>query len=155
MKSRRVASCVFCDDVRAEIGNKFSLMGVYNTDILFPVPPPVAILKLAVVVWIISEIDDIPTKFTVRVVGPPDRTEIAKAEAEGKETITLPNLDEYSKHIQIRLTIPLLNVLIQEEGFIEVMVEMEGEEPIRAGRLGVRLNVDVSQIGLPTPAAPT
>lgn len=149
MPNPRVASCIFCDDIRAEVGNKLSLMGIYGTDILFPMAPPIMFPKFGIVVWIISDIGDIPSKFSIRILGPPDRSEIAKVEAEGEPLFTnTPKPDEFSKHATIRMIIPIANITFQEAGVIEVMVEVEGEEPLRAGRLGVRFNVDPQEAGL-------
>src|SRR4051794_10954427 len=82
MPTPRVANCIFCDDIRHEVGNKVSLMGIYSADILFPGPPPVAFRTLGIVAWLIFDVDDRPTKFTIRVLVPPDRTEVLKIEAD-------------------------------------------------------------------------
>ena len=37
MTQHRTVIAQFCDDVRQEIGNKFSLMGCYGTDLYVPV----------------------------------------------------------------------------------------------------------------------
>ena len=151
MANPRVAACIFCDDVRAEVGNKLSLMGIYATDILFPMAPPVAYPKFVAVVWIISDIGDVPKKFSVRILAPPDRLELVKVEAEGEPLFTIEP-DEFSKHATVRLIIPMMNILFQAEGFVEVMVDVEGEESLRAGRLRIKFNVNPQEIGLPSPA---
>jgi hypothetical protein len=39
MTSNRISIAKFCDDVRQEIGNKFSPMGCYGTDLYVPAFP--------------------------------------------------------------------------------------------------------------------
>jgi hypothetical protein len=39
MTGKRTVIAQFCDDVRQEIGNKFSLMGCYGTDLYVPAFP--------------------------------------------------------------------------------------------------------------------
>src|SRR4051794_26127144 len=108
MIGRRVANCVFCDDVRQEVGNKLSLMGVYSTEILFPMAPPIIYPKFAVVVWIISEVSDVPKKFSIRILVPPEGTEIGRIEAEGEPLFVTPP-DKLAKYATIRMVIPMAN----------------------------------------------
>ena len=53
--SRSVAS-LFCDDIRPEVGNKLSLMGVYLGGMFVP-DFPVVLPKLCVMVTIITPLD--------------------------------------------------------------------------------------------------
>lgn len=48
---KHVAYCHFCDDVRSEIGNKTSLMGIYGGELLVPVMPTM-VPRLAVVIFV-------------------------------------------------------------------------------------------------------
>ena len=148
MASRRVANAIFCDDIRVELGNKLSLMGVYASDILFPVAPPFTFPKFGVVAWIIMEKDDVPNKFVLRVLMPPDRTELARIELEGEPAFTTEP-DEFSKHVIIKLAVPMANVTFLEDGYMEIMVDIENEETFRAGRLRVRSNVKPEEMGIP------
>ena len=107
--------------------------------------------KLAIVVWVISELNDIPETLTIRVLAPPERKEIARAEVLG-ESLIAQKPDEYSQHFTIRVFIPVVNVVFEQAGDLEVMVEVDGEEPFRAGRLGLQFNVDPAQSGLPPPS---
>ena len=49
MTHNRTVIAQFCDDVRQEIGNKFSLMGCYGTDLYVP-SFPITLPKLCVFV---------------------------------------------------------------------------------------------------------
>src|SRR6266478_5710551 len=135
MPNPRVATCLFCDDVRAEVGNKISLMGLFTNDIIFTLPPPVTYPKLGLVIWVFSDIDDIPDKFTVRILMPPDRTEIAKFDGDGHSLFDPSDIDEFSAKATIRIIVSMGNVIFSGEGMMEIMVETEGHDPIRAGRL--------------------
>src|SRR5947208_9776772 len=139
MPNPRVANCIFCDDIRHEVGNKVSLMGVYSADVLFPMPPPVTFRTLGIVAWIIFDVDDRPTHFTLRVLIPPQRTEVVKmdADTEGEPLVHFER-DEYSKG-QFRVVSAINGITLTEEGFLEVMIDTE-RETVRAGRLRVRFN---------------
>ena len=147
MANPRVANCIFCDDIRAEVGNKYSLMGIFAADIAFPMSGPVILPKFGIVVWILFDVGDAPDKFTIRVLGPPNRSEILRVEGTGSEIQFPYPPDEYSKG-SLRFVIPIMNFIFNEEGFIEVMVETD-RETIRAGRLRVRFNVKPEEVGLP------
>jgi hypothetical protein len=141
-----IGLCLFCDDVRLEVGNKPSFMGVYAADLLFTAAPPIVLQKLAVIVWIISDRDNPPKRFTIRILMPPNRQEIARMDAEGPTFAEQP--DELSKCAFVRALIQLMNVVFTEEGHIEVMVDVEGYEPFRAGRLRIGFNRTAEQAGL-------
>ena len=79
MPTPRVATCFFFEDVRQEVGNKFSLMGVFQSDsIITPIKPPVAFPKFGLGIWLFSDIGDEPSDFTIRLLGPPNRTELVR-----------------------------------------------------------------------------
>jgi hypothetical protein len=136
-----------------EVGNKFSLMGVFGSDIAFPIPPqPVTLPKFGIVTWLLFDIDDAPKAITLRVLGPPNRTEIVKLEAQGEPEFPYPP-DELSQKGSLRFMIPIFGLQLSEEGFIEVMIESD-TEPFRAGRLRVRFNAKPEEVGLPpTPSS--
>lgn len=132
--SRRVAFCVFCDDVRAELGNKLSLMGLYSGDMIVPGPPPVGLPKLCVVVWITTDIDDPMERVNVRVLAPPDERERARIDFPSRGA-TLHQ--EGATRMQTQAIIQMAPFPLEHEGFIQVMVETE-RETLRAGRLMVK-----------------
>lgn len=147
MAISRAATCIFCDDIRVEIGNKYSLMGIFSADIAFSVPGPIVLPKFGIVVWVLSDLDDVPKKIVVRVLGPPNRTELLKIEGTGDVKFAYPP-DELSTTAVVRMIIPIMNFNLAEEGFVEVMVETD-RETLRAGRLRVRFNVRPEEVGLP------
>jgi hypothetical protein len=152
MAGPRAATCVFCDDIRAEVGNKVSLMGIFGIDLLSHASGSIVLPKFAVAVWLIYDIDDAPSHITIRVLVPPNKSEIVKLEAQGSGLREFPYPpDEFSKGT-LRIFVPITNLILSEEGFIEVMVDTE-RETLRAGRLRVRFNVPSEEMGLPVNAA--
>jgi hypothetical protein len=151
MPNPRVANCIFCDDVRVEVGGKLSLMGVYNADILFAVAAPAAIPKFGIVVWLIHDIDDKPEKITIRILMPPERNEVVRIEGTLGDQQLPYEPDEMSKGI-LRFVIPIMSITFSEEGFLEVMIDT-GRETLRAGRLRIRFNAKPEEMGglVPTP----
>jgi hypothetical protein len=150
MAAPRVANCIFCDDIRPELGGKFSIMGVYASDMIFPVSPPASILKWGIVVWLVSDIDDVPEKFTIRVLIPPDKIEITSVEIDRPSTLVNPEgVTKYT----LRSIMPLPPVNFTQEGFVEVMIDTD-REPLRAGRLFVQF-LPPASTDAPTAALPS
>jgi hypothetical protein len=134
MCAERVANCIFCDDIRAEIGNKFSLMGIYGGDIIFPLPPQsILVPKFGILAQLITDLDDVPDKITITIYIPPNRQEFLKLE------MSKPPLEHEEgatkAHLRAILQCPPFSV--SEEGYIETMIDT-GRETIRAGRIFVR-----------------
>jgi hypothetical protein len=136
MTNPRVANCAFCDDVRNEIGGKLSFMGIYGSDMLISGQPPQALPKLAIVVWLVCDIDDDVKKFAIRVLAAPNRHEFAKAEYPDDALKNVQYADDATKKTFIS-TISLSPFPVQEDGFVEVMVDTD-RGTMRAGRLMVR-----------------
>ncbi|MCA8492537.1 DUF6941 family protein [Burkholderia arboris] len=68
---------VYCDDVRSEIGGKFTLVGVYSSDLQVPTAP-VALPKLCVVSTFVVPINMDVTQLNFKLMK--DDVEIAKFE---------------------------------------------------------------------------
>jgi hypothetical protein len=58
----------FCDDIRHEIGNKFSLMGCYTDELIVNGPLPALLPKLCAQVRAVCQRDEIPLKLTFRLI---------------------------------------------------------------------------------------
>src|SRR5438067_737624 len=99
MPNPRAANCIFCDDIRSETGNKVSLMGIYDSDIIFTAPPPAVMPKFCIVAWVISDVNDRPSKLDIRILVPPGRTELVKLEADPQAAIYPYDPDELSRGI--------------------------------------------------------
>lgn len=67
MTPNRTVIAQFCDDVRQEIGNKFSLMGCYGTDLYVPAFP-ITLPKLCVFVHVRTPREQPFERLTLRLV---------------------------------------------------------------------------------------
>lgn len=67
MTMARFATTIFCDDVRQELGNKLSLMGIYGGD-LYVASMPATLPKLCLIIKVVTPADDPFSKLTVRVL---------------------------------------------------------------------------------------
>lgn len=67
MTPNRTVIAQFCDDVRQEIGNKFSLMGCYGTDLYVP-SFPITLPKLCVFVHVRTPREHPFVRLTLRLV---------------------------------------------------------------------------------------
>lgn len=135
MSDPRVAHCAFCDDVRLEVGNKMSLMGMYHGDMIVGGRPPLTLPKLVIVVWVLSDIGDPIQKMTTIVQGPPNQTEILRAEVDG--ILASPaHLFEDSKKLIAQQIFTISPFIVTEAGVIDVLLETD-RGSFRAGRLRV------------------
>lgn len=140
MTSPRFAHALFFDDIRQEVGNKLSLMGMYVTDLVIPVSPPpgvpVILPRFFVCTWLRCDWGDDPEWITVRLYGPPGRTEIAKSEIRRDTKVPPIQVFENPKTLSFFVTMPFAPFIIPEEGEIAVGVETEQGE-ISGGRIKV------------------
>jgi hypothetical protein len=143
MASPRVAHCVFCDDIRQEIGNKISLMGIYSGEMIFPVKPPVVLPKFGIVAWVIADIDDPIQTISVSLNVPPNLTEILRTES--GPIVMVPSTVDGAKKMITQQMLPISQLVISEAGMIEVMIHTE-RETLRGGRIMIRFAAE--------PAAP-
>jgi hypothetical protein len=132
MSAPQFSHCLFCDDIRFEIGNKLSLMGVYNADLIIPDKFPALLPKLGIVVYLMSDIDDPPEKITTTVVLP-DGNEFLRFDLPRSNSVQ--NLEGATKLVMSQ-TIPISPLPIPCQGMLEVWVETE-KGKTRAGRLKI------------------
>lgn len=71
----RHVEVVYCDDIREEIGNKVSYMGIYTQDLFVPTSPMI-LPKLCIAVSVVTGSDDPFKEMEVRVLKGNDRTEL-------------------------------------------------------------------------------
>lgn len=142
MATPRSAFCLFCDDIRLEVGNKPSFMGVYTGEMVFPADSPpglqIVIPKFGILVWLFCDKDDAPSRITLHLYGPPGKTEIIKFD------VPLGQTDHPSMPFQdvtrlvFHAALPIVGLPISYDGVLEVTLETE-RETVRAGRLRLRM----------------
>jgi hypothetical protein len=134
-----MAFCQFCDDVRMEIGNKPSFMGLYSGQMVFPEQPlegtPVIIPRLVIIPWLFTAREDPPQKLNVILYGPPGKTIIFNfpLPVGGREPV-VPFAD--STELHLHAIIPTMNMTFMHTCVLEVVLETE-RETLRAGRLRI------------------
>jgi len=139
---KRVAYCHFCDDVRVEIGNKTSLMGIYGGELLVPAMPTM-LPKLAVVIFVRTPIDqpmatlafEVREGSTVLV-----RHEISAVELEAgqKSMIDRDFGEERPKSLSIGANAFIQPFVVERPKAIEAVVICDGKE-LAAGKLFVKV----------------
>ena len=65
--SNSYVHAIWCDDIRQEVGNKPSFMGVYVGGMTVG-STPVVLPRLAVYAWIISPLDEPLTKISLKII---------------------------------------------------------------------------------------
>tara|TARA_R110002110_G_scaffold376568_2_gene586669 strand:- start:178878 stop:179309 length:432 start_codon:yes stop_codon:yes gene_type:complete len=128
---------VFCDDVRYEVSNKFSLIGIYQENMVFHANPPVLVPKLCTSFWLLSDIDDPIKHFCARVLltsSGVDDVELVRYEF--AEMPPLPTDKDDARKSILRGTLAFGPFAIESVGYIEVWCETERDD-IRAARLRV------------------
>ena len=137
---------IFCDDIRQEVGNKFSYMGVYTSELTVP-SAPVLLTKLCIAVKVATDIDDPFEALEVRIVKVKgdDETELLST-----GPIPLPTeligLDHASTRSVAQMTFILSPFQIDEETVLRVKAITEREE-LRGTALRIRI--------VPPQASPT
>ena len=137
MSMTRHLEVIFCDDIREEVGNKLSVMGVYSADLTVPVLP-IVLNKLCVVVRAITNNSDPFESLTVSVFQGDDSAELITT---GQIALPVSNPDSKESPLQVvQLTFMLMPFQIDKETTIKVMATTEREELSSAG-----LRVHVAQ----------
>ncbi len=135
MPNPRVAHCVFCDDIRTEVGNKASFMGVYVSDLYINQPFPAVLQKLCAIIWLISDPDDPPTQMTTTIILP-DGVEFVRMESPQLELPDPFQMMQTAQKAILSQTVQCCPLPLPSEGMLEVWVETDREK-LRAGRLWV------------------
>lgn len=148
MPEARVGFCIFCDNIRQEVGNKLSLMGLYGAELTFAGPSPGLLPTFAILVHLICDKDDVPALFRMRVVHV-DGTELMNHEQPVAANVSRPDSSKIIVHTMVQMN----NFLVPRAGDIEVYLEAE-EMSLRAGRLAVKFAVPETPISDSSTAQP-
>lgn len=134
---------IFCDDLRPEVGNKFSLMGLYLAEIILPVEFPTIIPKFVVFIRY-YEIkgafsDDVILKIHLPgdTEDKPTFTQLFKREDINSAPKPYSVDPEMTAVSSIQFHVVISPFMIPSEGFIKVRAHC-GEEVTKLGTLMVR-----------------
>ena len=136
--TERYVHTVWCDDIRQEIGNKPSFMGVYTAGIVLGQLPTV-LPRLGVFTWLSTAIDKPFKKFTLRVVRD-DGHVLVEMTPESIDTGASALCDATRKVFMAGLTLGPVEIPAGCK-FFKVTVE-EGSEVIEGPKLRVEINGD-------------
>ncbi|MFM0435935.1 hypothetical protein PQQ84_05700 [Paraburkholderia strydomiana] len=139
----RVAYSQFCDDVRAELGNKLSVMGIYSGEIIVP-SAPFVLARLCCVAACMTPVERPFSSLAFRLAV--DGTEIARGEIpEEQLKATMEHVrskvsgpDPISR-ISASMTLLLSPYMVTAPHIIKAYAIADGEE-LPAGRLYVTVH---------------
>lgn len=132
----------FCDDVRAEVGNKFSLMGIYGGE-LFVQGAPTVLPKLVIAMFFSTPPDEPfnKLKFVVRA-GDQTMVEHEMPPQEIEKIVSglkrLPDANDPITGLTIGVTLFVSPFIVDKPMTIKATAICDGEE-LPAGRLYVKL----------------
>jgi hypothetical protein len=136
MMDRRLEA-MYCDDIRVEMGNKHSLIGVYHGDVIID-SLPASLSKLCVWVTVVTDAGHPFEKLRISLVQGEEENTLYEANADD-----LPkNLEGPSEEVAVGI-IALPNFYVEKETFLCVIVETESEV-LRGRRLRIRKKQDKS-----------
>lgn len=140
MKHGRSANCLFCDDIRHEVGNKFSLIGIYAGDMLvFATRFPVTLPRLAIHIWATTPARKPFQAISCTIVGTAGE-HLAKVDARNfPDASAPPGGAKGASKLVVGMMAMVSPVQISKEGEIEVWAELDGERE-KAGRISVKLH---------------
>ena len=122
----RYVHTIWCDDIRQEIGNKPSFMGVLTGGILLPAVPA-ALSRLGVYTWIVSPVDKPIESLQLQVVRD-DGLVLAEIQPEAPPYSAIPNVEDATRQ-QIIVGVTMGPIEIPEgcKWFV-VKVKADGDE---------------------------
>lgn len=133
---------IYCDDIREEVGNKLSYMGVYSAELTVPVAP-VILSKLCIAVKVITDINDPFQEIEVRLLKGEDQTELLTTGPIPAPTDT-SSFDNGATRIVVQMHFMLAPFPIDEETILRVKATTERGE---LSGMGLRIRIA-------TPSAP-
>ncbi len=155
-KHNLVANCLICDDIRFEMGGKYSINGIYGGDITVQGIAPSLLPKLVFILQIFFPIEYQLGTMTFRIRMRDTSEDLFRIELPTPQKLEFP--EDATKAV-LRAYFPISPFPITGPGILEVFVDVDSES-IRAARLEVRL-IPPSQPGeaqtigvFPFPAPP-
>jgi hypothetical protein len=153
---------IFCDDVRSELGNKKSYMGVY-TDELFVPSVPTLLPKFCVVTTISCLPTEIPKRLAVEFSLADDvltRQEVSedilsawRDEAEGGGSEGNEPQAEYQEKSRLIVEFVVSPFTVPKEGLLEIQIETDTDR-ILAGSLEIVKKIGAHTTGRPIQEKP-
>lgn len=139
--TNRWVHALWCDDIRQELGNKPSLMGIYTYRIIIP-SLPITLPRLAVYATIVTEIDNPIKKLIFKIVRD-DGFVLANLQQDPVDYTSTPDkTNGDTTKLAITIAVTLNNVEIPREcKYLQVLVETESES-LDDSKLHIDVNPD-------------
>jgi hypothetical protein len=141
----RYAYAIFCDDIRNEVGNKTSLMGIYN-GLMYLSAMPAFIPRLGVSIKFCGPIDEKVQSLSFKILSSAQDEPILEmeigtrdiAEGQGNPIVVPPdgNKDEGNRRSEVGFMSVLPPMQVAQDMFIRAIVVADGVEYL-AGRLHI------------------
>ncbi|MCI0437095.1 MAG: hypothetical protein L0271_26155 [Gemmatimonadetes bacterium] len=122
MTENRTVIAQFCDDVRQEIGNKFSLMGCYGTDLYVPKFPH-TLAKLCVFVIVRTPAEEPFRSLVIRVVR--DQEVLAELAADPDRLASADQPPEWARWISMTSILVVAPLRLAAPCHLRVQAETE------------------------------
>jgi hypothetical protein len=125
----RQVDVLFCDDIREEVGNKVSYMGIY-TGVLQVQSMPSLLGKLCVVVRLQSDLKKPFEQIEIRIVKEKGREEVEELLNTGviQQPAEIPVLDEWANRYLAQFHFVLQSFPVEDSFDLRVKVRTESED---------------------------
>lgn len=125
----RHAHAIFCDDVRHEIGNKTSYMGVYSEQLLVP-QFPFLLPKLCVMASVVTGLEEPFEELAVRLLKDDEvLAEVIVPHEKLENPLPLPINDaDLAQVLKFQTVFVLSSLAIERPCTLKIHVENEGED---------------------------
>lgn len=134
----------FADDLRLELGNKSSLMGIYQADMLFPesMKVPFLISKLVIQIMYYEIVGAVDGDVTFRVTYGSNNQTLAEAPILRADISAAPvvpsNEEELERVVHFRIPIAISPFQITEAGRIRVRAHYSDDSILKLGSIAIR-----------------
>lgn len=139
----KFVSTVFCDDVRHEIGGKVTYVGIYGGT-MFVNSFPAELPKLYLIATISVPIDQCLKNAKLLVLQ--DNAAVAEFEVPPTPEVTKEEIDDEVFGFSVSYMICFSPLKASEESKIKVFLQEDGEPPLKAQGLSIKLADDNVQI---------
>lgn len=126
----RHAYAIFCDDVRHEIGNKTSYMGVYSEQLLVP-QFPFLLPKLCVVTSVVTDLQEPFEELVVRLLKDDEvlaEVIVPNEKLENPLPLPIKNDADLAQVLKFQTVFVLSSLVIEQPCTLKIHVENEGED---------------------------
>jgi hypothetical protein len=146
---------LFCDDIRSELGGKLSVMGIYQTDMVFPqnIIFPFIYPKFCILIKYYEVQNVFTDDLTIRVFLPGDVKDLPSinlplSSLNRNTSPPYPLEDDQERIFNVTFPLTLIPFPIKQEGFVKVRVECGGVI-INLGSLMIRKAREDESISFP------